>query len=386
MSASGRGGRDTGAPVWGGGELDDEDALQVARRHLEERGELPAAGSAYTWTLARRTLVRGRIVRCLESRAESQRSEPGVVSLSARSTYDDLGEYHLDPPQDPARPPKSVRLVKRGSEAVRPCPSPCDGGSVKCPECSGRRTVRCEPLTVCEGCGNKNSCLNCRADDGEKGSGSAASSGPGRPAGELRKCGECGERGVACRLCLGRGEVDCLDCDGRGRRDCPRCERSGTVEHEECGGTGSHTTWTEGAISRRPETKTLRWPEHGVPLWVWRKARDRGGWRTTELLGYGRSFDGLDDETAKGLDPALARTGNEIARKVTLKTLPLTRIEVPLLPDRVLYAHPARAAHSEDPYSYEVFAVPSRQRTLQIAVAAVGALAVLTVLWWLLVP
>jgi hypothetical protein len=367
------------------GQLDDEDAREAVRRRLERRGELPQAGPPSTWSLTRHTLVTGRVVRSIESRTERPEKEPGDFDLSDRPLYDVLGDYRLDPPGDPSKP-MTLRLVKRGTEAVDPCPR-CDGGKVRCPRCSGRKTVRCEPRTDCEVCGGVDSCLNCRAGDGDTGS----ESGPGAGravsvrAEKRLTCVNCKEPGVACRSCLGAGEVDCLECEGKGRRDCPRCERAGTVSHDDCRGTGALTTWVGGTISHDPDTKPLRWPPHGVSWWARNIARRHGSWRTAVLDGRAgiASVGELDDEAAKGLAPSLAKADGEVALEATLEVLPLVRVDVPLLPHRVLYAHPAQGAHPGATV-YEVFAVPSRQRTAQFAAAALVALAVLASLWWFL--
>jgi hypothetical protein len=365
--------------------LDDEDAREAVRRHLEERGELPEAGLPTTWSLTRHTLVTGRVVRSIESRTERPEKEPGEFGLSDRPVYDVLADYRLDPPRDPSKP-VTLSLVKRGSEAVAPCPR-CDGGKVRCPECSGRKTVRCDRSVECDVCGGVDSCLNCRAGDGDKDSEAGSDAARTAPVGTAKRltCAVCGERGTACRSCLGVGEVDCLDCEGNGRRDCPRCDRAGTVPHDDCEGTGSFTTWTGGTVSQSPDTKTLRWPEHGVSRWTRNIARRKGSWRTAVLDGRAgiASVDELDDEAVKGLEPRLAKADGQVALKATLDVLPLVRVDVPLLPHRVHYVHPAPAAHPGATV-HGVFAVPSRQRTVQIAAAALGALAVLASLWWFL--
>ncbi|MCH6161958.1 hypothetical protein [Streptomyces marispadix] len=365
--------------------MDDEDAREAVRRHLERRGELAQAGPPPTWSLTRHTLVTGRVVRSIESRMERPEKEPGDFGLSDRPVYDVLADYRLDPPRDPSQP-TMLRLVKRGSEAVEPCRR-CDGGKVGCPECSGRKTVRCDRRIECEVCGGVDSCLNCRSGDSDKDS--EAGSEAARPAPVRTEkrltCAECGERGAACRSCLGRGEVDCLECEGTGRRDCPRCDRAGTVAHDDCEGTGIFTTWIGGTIGRSPDTKPLRWPEHGLSWWARNRARRNGSWRTAVLDGRAgvASVGELDDEAVKGLEPRMAKADGEVALRATLDVLPLVRVDVPLLPHRVLYAHPAPAAHPGATV-YGVFAVPSRQRTVQIAAAALGALAVLASLWWFL--
>lgn len=382
-----------GAPVHRpgvGDELDGEDAREAVRRHLERGEAPPQAGPPHTWQVTRQTLVTGRIVRSIESRTEKPRRKPGDFDLSGGPFYDVLGGYRLAPPRDPSEP-MTLLLVKRGSEAVEPCPPPCDGGSVECPKCSGRKTVHCEPRTDCPTCGGKDSCLNCGEGSGDPdvpdAPGAAASEAarpvPVRTEKRLR-CAECGQRGVACRSCLGRGDLPCAVCGETGLRDCPACDRAGTVRHDDCEGRGSFTTWVQGKISRQPTTKPFRWPTRGVSALVRNIARRNGSWRTAVLDGRTglASVAELDDEAVKGLEPRLATAEGEVARKATLEALPLFRVDVPLLPYRVHYAHPAPAAHPTGT-AHGVFTVPSRQRTLQIAVAALGALALLTLLWWL---
>ncbi|QPP07092.1 hypothetical protein G4Z16_12620 [Streptomyces bathyalis] len=365
--------------------MDDEDALEAVRRHLDRRGELTKAGPPDTWKPAPLTLVKGRIVRSIENRAERPGSEPGDFDLSERPRYDDLDGYHLDPPRNPAEP-MELRLVKRDSESSEPCSRDCDRGRTRCGECRGRKRLRCEPRTDCEACAGENSCLNCAASGGTAGAAGPDAARPARTEKRLT-CVKCGERGVACRSCQGRGDVPCALCEETGFRDCPTCRGSGTVRHDDCKGTGRFTVWTAGTITRKPETGAIRRPEHSVSWHTWNKARRHGSWRTEVLSGDAgtASVADLDDEAAKGLAPDLTKKQGEVAREVTLEILRLTRVEVPLLPHRVHYAHPAPATHPSGTV-YEVFAVPSGQRVLQIAVAALGALAVLTLVWWLLTP
>jgi hypothetical protein len=155
------------------------------------------------------------------------------------------------------------------------------------------------------------------------------------------------------------------------------------VAHEECAGRGSVTTWVEGVIGWKPETRPLTWPVPGVSLLVAAKARTRGDWRHTRLDGYGHSLDELGAEAAKGLGPDLAKAEKEVARTVTLKSLPLARVDVTGLPHRVCYAHPVPAAPPGGT-AYGAFSVPSPHRTVQIAAAAMGALAFLVLVWWFL--
>lgn len=374
-----------GATAGVGDELDAEDAREAVRRHLEKGEAPPAPGASNTWPVTRRTLVTGRIVRTIESRKEKPEREPGDFDLSGRQLYDVLRDHRLDPPQGSSKP-KPRLLVKRGSEAVEPCSPSCDGGRVRCPQCSGRRTVYCEPRTDCPACAGSDSCLNCRTSGGAADGAAYVAASPVRTDKRFT-CVNCKKPGVACRSCLGAGEVDCLDCAGEGRRECPRCDPAGTVRHDDCDGRGSFTTWTGGEISWRRETRRLRWPPRGVSWWTWNIARRRGSWSETVLDGGAglASVDGLDDAAVKGLAPRMAKEEGEVASKATLALLPLFRVDVPLLPHRVLYAHPAPSTHPEG-VTYGVFSVPSRQRTLQIAAAALGALAVLVLLRWLLVP
>lgn len=329
------------------------------------------------------TLVKGRIVRSVENRAERPARKPGDFDLSERPRYDELDGYRLDPPRNPSQR-MQLLLVKRDSESVGPCSRDCEGGRATCRGCRGRKRVRCEPRTDCEACGGEDSCLNCAAPGRAVGTAAPGAERPARAEKRLT-CVKCRERGVACRSCQGRGDVPCALCGETGFRGCPTCGGSGTVRHDDCEGTGSFTIWTAGTITRKPERGTIRWAEHGVSWRTWNKARRHGSWRREVLRGDAgtASVADLDDVAAKGLAPDLKKTRGEVAREVSLEILRMARVEVPLLPHRVHYAHPAPATDPAGP-AYGVFTVPSRQRTARIAAAAVAALAVLTAVWWLL--
>ncbi|MFF8695552.1 hypothetical protein ACF08W_25455 [Streptomyces sp. NPDC015144] len=345
--------------------LSDEEVLRAVRELTKGRGEeFPAAlpGAAeITWYC----LLEGEIVRCVESRTEKERFHAGPLDLSGRPVFETtIDAHHVPPPQDPSQE-KTFRLVRRGSVDDRSCD--CGNGSVACPRCSGAGDLRCEPRTPCTGCKGNDSCLRC---DGTGKRSGAPEDRAAREQDERVTCRLCGALGAACGVCRGRGAVECPTCRGAGLRACPDCDRAGTVPHRRCEGKGRTVTWTEGVITRRPDTDKVRLPEFGVPYLARQSAREKGAWVRTDLTDDKPLPDRQAKLLGRELRPKLVKRDQEIARRADLRYLPLARVVVTAQPHRVYYVVPtARAPH--------VLLLPSRRRSWQIAAVACGALALL---------
>lgn len=152
----------------------------------------------------------------------------------------------------------------------------------------------------------------------------------------------------------------------------PPCESSGTVTHEQCEGTGGTVTWTEGTVTRKPRANRVRLYATGVPLIARRLARRTGDWHETSLTHHESPPSELT-ALFPDLSPRLKEHTNEISRQATLRHLTVARVTVLQQPHWVYYVFPGH----DTP---QVRALPSRQRTVQIAGAALVALAVLVLL------
>ncbi|WP_096211555.1 hypothetical protein [Streptomyces sp. 2323.1] len=132
-------------------------------------------------------------------------------------------------------------------------------------------------------------------------------------------------------------------------------------------------TWTEGIISRQPRTEEIKWPESGLPYMARQHAREYGNRRNAFLTHNDSMPEDLEGEFKALLKPRLKPRDGEIAREANLWYLPLARVVVPEHRHRVYYVYPGQT-------SLQVFILPSSQRTWQIAVTVLGALAVLYLL------
>ncbi|MDT0382434.1 hypothetical protein RM572_27115 [Streptomyces sp. DSM 42041] len=137
-------------------------------------------------------------------------------------------------------------------------------------------------------------------------------------------------------------------------------------------------TWTEGRISRRPATKRIKKPEEGLPYPVWAAAREKGTWERMSLTNEDPTTKDISNRFRDLAQPHLRPQHNEVARRAEFTYLRLARVVSHQHAHRVYYVIPTAAA----PY---VLTLPSQQRIWQIAAAALGAVAALTCLLWLLV-
>lgn len=347
--------------------LSETDILQAVRQHIVERGEAPKLGLPASGEITWHPLLEGTVVRCIETRSEDPRLHRGRIDLSDRPQYDRLARYPLAPPKDPAVA-TTLKLVQRGSVKEEPCF--CGNGKVACSRCQGRGDLPCAVTTTCSDCRGIDACLRC---DGTGHRTRKAPEEHRQAADERITCKQCGAAEAACATCRGRGHVSCSACRGRGARECPDCDGAGTEPHKRCAGTGHTVTWTGGTISRQPRTEEIKWPESGLPYIARQHAREYGNWRKTFLTHNDSVPDGLEDEFKALLRPRLKPWDGEIAREADLRYLPLARMVVPEHRHRVYYVYPGQS-------SLQVFILPSSQRTWQIALAVLGALAVLYLL------
>ncbi|MYT33111.1 hypothetical protein GTY73_31025 [Streptomyces sp. SID8354] len=145
------------------------------------------------------------------------------------------------------------------------------------------------------------------------------------------------------------------------------------MPHKRCAGTGHTVTWTEGIIDRQPQTEDIRWPDAGVSFVARQQAREKGRWSKVTLVDREAVPDGLETEFKKLLLPHLKPSDGEIARKATVRYLPLARVAVSHHSHRVYYVFPGHTA-------LEVLPLPSPRRTWQIAGVVLAALAALYLL------
>ncbi|MFG1808085.1 hypothetical protein [Streptomyces sp. NPDC049040] len=345
--------------------LDDKDVLEAVQRRLGAGSPvavtLPGAAEV-TW----HPLLEGAIERCIESRRQDGQRHDGRIDLSDRPVYDSLAGISLDPPAYPYTP-MTRKLVRRGSVEEKLCD--CGNGQVACQRCRGQGDLPCEASVPCAACHGIDPCTRCHGTGRRKGQDRA---GAVTPPADLVGCKRCGAAETACPGCRGQGRVPCPVCEGKGKRDCPDCRTAGTVPHKSCGGTGGTVTWTEAVITRTPKKVAIRLSETRPARPARLLARHTGDWSTTTLA----PGDPLPPHLAKEfttLQSDLAAEPDEIARRATLRYLPLARVRVHQLADRVYYVFPRND-------TLRVRALPSRHRTWQIAAAALAALALLVLL------
>ncbi|MFF8618290.1 hypothetical protein [Streptomyces sp. NPDC015350] len=348
--------------------LSDEEAINAVLKLVKERGETlpasPPAAAEITW----HCLLEGKIVRCIENRTEKDRFHAGPLDLSDKPVFNTtIAAHRVPPPRDPSQQ-KTLRLVRRGSVEDRSCD--CGNGIVACQRCKGSGDLHCETRMSCTECRGIDSCLKCN------GTGSRANELAGQTAqdpDERTVCKVCGALDAACSTCRGRGHVECATCRGAGLRPCPDCTRAGTVPHQHCAGTGRTVTWTEGVITRRPHTETVKLPQSGVPYFAWQNAREQGAWGKTDLTDENPLPSRQAKILGSSLKTKLAEHDQEIARNIDLNYLPLARVAVTAQPHRVYYVIPTSRA----PY---VLLLPSQRRAAQIAAVVCGVLLLLAMI------
>lgn len=341
--------------------LSDDEVLDAVRRHIQGgRAEQSVArpdASALTW----QPLLEGKIVRCIETRTEEERFHAGPLDLSDRPVYKStISRHHVPPPKDPSER-STLKLVRGGSVDDRVCD--CGNGQVTCQRCTGKGGIPCEPSRPCTDCHHVDSCLRCSA------TGSRPTRRPVEGTTEIGRvqCRQCGAHNAACPTCHGRGTLRCTTCRGTGSRACPDCGGDGTVWHRRCEGTGRTVTWTEGVITRKPRTHTVRLPESGVPCLARRRVRRHGTWTQTNLTGQVHVRDHVAGDLTPTLRALLLPHDQEIARHATLRYIRLARVAVPEHPHRIYFVFPA-------PEGPHVLVLPSRRRTRQITALMLGVL------------
>lgn len=347
--------------------LGDEEVLEAVQGCIEKRGESlakPLSGaSAITW----HSLLRGQVVRSLESRSEEKRFHPGPLDLSDRPVYDTISDYEVPRPRDPAEQ-RTWKMVRRGSVDDRSCG--CGNGGVRCQRCEGEGRIRCEPRQSCASCRDSTCCLLC------DGAGRSALKPAETQAGTLvhraiegaedrTRCYECGEPDVACVACRGRGRVLCTTCQGVGSRPCPDCAGDGKVTHEHCAGTGRTVEWTEGIITRTPKIDEVKLPEPGVLYWARRLAGQHATWTPTALADNDPLRARVQKDFGSTLKPLLRPHHQEIARRTELRYVRFAKVALDEHPHRIYYVFPTLNRP-------KVVMQPSPRRTWQIAGIVIG--------------
>ncbi|MFF3563995.1 hypothetical protein ACFYXS_28505 [Streptomyces sp. NPDC002574] len=353
----------------------DEDVLRAVERHLSERGGGPVRFGAPTAVrISWHSLLDCRIVRTTETRTESARTHKGRIDLSKRAVYTELTTHKVDPPPEPGRP-RRIELVQRDSIRERACE--CGNGTWHCKRCEGRGDIPCDTTVVCAACRGLDPCTACegtgRARDRastRRGAADGTAGAPVAASSERVRCAKCRSPRTACPKCAGRARTECPKCEGRGSVPCPQCKGSGTVPHDACAGTGVLTAWTGAVIEERDRADAVTLPRKRPPRRARRRAGSAGDWRETVLTSSRADLPGdLEHEHHDAIAPRLGRTPGEVARRVTIRHLPLARLAADQDPDRVFYVFPGR-------YGLEVVPLPSRRRVLHASAVAVAALVV----------
>ncbi|MFF9338548.1 MULTISPECIES: hypothetical protein [unclassified Streptomyces] len=389
--------------------LSDDDILAAVRRGLGAAGADDAAFPAAGAHITRHLLVRGEIVRCVETRTEGAGFHAGTRDLSDVPEYDDLDRYPIPAPADPGAARSTLRLVRRGSVAAHAC-STCTNGRKPCARCHGAGDVKCRTHVPCGGCEGRLCCLAC------EGTGKRAREAADRPQGETSarvRCRKCGAEDAACAKCRGAGQKKCAVCGGTGSRHCPDCGGGGTAKHDFCAGTGRYVEWIEGVIARKPVVDTVQ-ETSGLPARAFGWTNEYDAWDRVDRVDLfdhtGRSgektfpADGTDHGTTAGsaagpchgttagsdhgpdhgttagptaaptpaaphddlaafLAPRLGVRDGEVARRVSVRYLSLARVTHDHHPHRVYIVVPKRPAP-------RVVTVRSPRRALRLAVLA----------------
>ncbi|MFF5189509.1 hypothetical protein ACFY30_38080 [Streptomyces sp. NPDC000345] len=352
----------------------DEEVLRAVERRVSRPGvttRLTVPGAA---ALSWQSVFACRIVRSIERRVERGRRVKGRPSgLANRPTYTDLGAYPVKPPADPATP-RRLELVREDSLAQEPC-GDCVDGRKDCAACAGRGGRACPRHLECDAChGGPDACWECDGTGHPRTRRPRAARARPEDGRERAACKRCRRPDVACPKCLGERQITCTVCKGTGFAGCGACKGAKRLRHEECGGTGRFTVWTEGVVTHTPSVDEI------PPVYPPFSKLKKGQWRTAELTGADAALpDFLEDVHLERAAPLLAVEEGEVARRVTLRHLPLARVELTSDPDRVYYAFPDLTG------GIEVIGRPSRQRLTALAwaafaLAALAAVVTLTVL------
>ncbi|MGW7463482.1 hypothetical protein ACWGJT_01965 [Streptomyces xantholiticus] len=346
----------------------DEEILAAVAEHLGRPGPAERLRLAGTARISRQPVLECTITRSVETRAERERSEPAPFDLSRKPVYEDLDAYDATGPKDP-RKHQTLELVQTGTVREVSCVK-CTGGRQQCLKCGGRGLTRCEPDVPCPNCRNVTSCTKCRGKGGSRRT-------PVKPVpprkvkrpGERVDCVVCETPGTACPGCEGRGHTLCPKCDGRGECTCDRCGGKGHSTCGTCAGRGLLVKWRGGTITHTPHAERVPGPEPSPPLLLRRRLHG-GAWRTHVLSLDQSPPEDLPASHRSVIEARLVRREGEVARRVSIKWLPLARVEIEEEVNRVFYVFPEGSGLSVVP-------VPSRHRMKRAAAVAAACLAAL---------
>lgn len=334
--------------------------VYARRRGVSARLADPGA-AALTWQF----LLDFRIVRSVEERGERPMREPGSrrEELAGRPTYTSIESYRVAPPDDPERH-DAWRLVRRGSLGEERCEK-CKGGTNSCGACGGRGVRDCPRFVDCPVCqGGPDACWECEGT-GRRRAGRPAHPYAAAPSAHRVLCTRCRTSQVACPKCGGRRQLDCTTCKKTGSVQCGTCEGTKRVIHQECEGTGRFTVWTEGYINQSPRREKER---RLGRLDLRRTTGNAGRWHETVLRGAADELpDDLDEADRTLIDPLLAPRKDEVARRATLRRLPLAHVRVHADPHRDYYAFPSHTG-------IEVTSRPTKERVRNVAAIAAASL------------
>ncbi|MFD3620317.1 hypothetical protein ACFWWT_34780 [Streptomyces sp. NPDC058676] len=344
-----------------------EEMLQAVEAHVARRGLTTRLTSPGTADLTWQSLLDFRVVRSIETRGERPMREPGSRGeIAGRPTYTDIRAYRVDPPTDPERH-NGLLLVRRGTLDEVLC-GDCHGGTNECAACGGRGRSDCPRFVDCAACqGGPDACWECEGTGRPRTRRSTASRHPHATAGERAAratCTRCRVPDVACPKCRGRRQLDCPACKKAGFVECEACEGTKRVTHQECQGTGRFTVWTEGFVDHTPHHDKER--QLGR-LDLRRSTGNAGDWRETVLTkATDKLPDDLEDAHRELVTPRLAVRKGEVARRVTLRHLPLAVVRVHADPHRDYYVFPSRTG-------IEVASRPTRERVRHFAAITAAA-------------
>jgi hypothetical protein len=355
------------------GRPSDAEILQAVEAYAGRRGvagrPTDPGAAALTW----QTLLDFRIVRSVETRGERPMREPGGRDdIASRPTYTAIDAHRVPPPADPEQA-RTWLLVREGSLGEERCEN-CDGGKNKCTTCGGRGVRDCPRFVDCPDCeGGPDACWECEGT-GRSRSRRAPHHLRARTTAADRaarvRCARCRVDDVACPKCRGRRQLDCPACQKSGHVQCTACEGTKHVTHQECRGTGRFTVWTEGHIHHTPHRSRER---RLGRLDLRRTTGSTGHWDETVLRKTTDKLpDDLDESDEALIAPHLAAREGEVARRATLRRLPLAHVRVNADPHRDYFAFPSHTG-------IEVTSRPTRERVRYFAAVATAA-AVLVVL------
>ena len=345
------------------GRPSDAEILEAVEAYAGRRGvaaRLTEPGAPVpVWKL----LLDFRIVRCVETRGERPMREPGGRDdLASRPTYTDIDTHRVPPPADPEKTDAWL-LVRQGSLGEERCEA-CDGGTNVCGTCDGRGVRDCPRFVDCPVCqGGPDACWECEGT-GRRRAGRPARLRSGTPSAQRALCARCRASNAACPKCTGRRQLDCPDCKKKGFVRCEACAGTKRVTHQECRGTGRFTVWTEGWIHQNPHREKER---RLGRLDLRPTTGSTGQWLETVLRTSTDKLPAdLNDADEALIAPHLARRAGEVARRATLRRLPLAHVSVPADPHRDYFAFPSHTG-------IEVVSRPTTERVRYFAAIATAS-------------